>query len=280
MKRTVYTPELARIIEIREETPDTQTMRLRFLDDERQKLFSFTPGQFGLFSVFGEGEATFCIASPPTWRNYFECCFRVVGRVTKALRLLDVGSTIGFRGPYGAGFPIDEWNGKNLLFIAGGIGLPPLRTVIWTVLDQANRPRYNKITIVYGARTVSDLVYKQEIWDWENRGDVTLVKTVDPGGETPDWNGKIGFVPLALEQVDPPSENTIALVCGPPVMIKFTLPVLSKLGFAFENIYTTLENRMKCGIGKCGRCNVADFYVCKEGPVITAARLKSLPPEY
>ena len=280
MTHTVYTPDLARIIEIRDETSDTRTLRLRFLDDEKQQSFTFTPGQFGLFSVFGEGEATFCIASPPTWHDYFECCFRLVGRVTKALRLLDVGSIIGFRGPYGAGFPIDEWEGKNLLFIAGGIGLPPLRTVIWTVLEETWRPRYKNITIVYGARTVADLVYKQEIHKWESRGDISMIKTVDPGGETGDWNGTSGFVPVVLEHEKPSSENTIALVCGPPVMIKFTLPVLSKLGFDLENIFTTLENRMKCGIGKCGRCNVGDFYVCKEGPVITAAHLKTLPPEY
>lgn len=280
MSTTIYTPELCEIIEIRDETPDTRTLRLRFKDEEKQKNFSFTPGQFGLYSVFGEGESTFCIASPSTWKDYFECCFRVVGRVTKALRLLDVGSVIGFRGPYGVGFPLENWEGKNLLFIAGGIGLPPLRTVIWTILDPQYRQKYGDVTIVYGARSVSDLVYKPELKQWEERDDVKLIKTVDPGGETPDWDGKIGFVPTVLEEAKPPSNNTVALICGPPIMIKFTLPVLSSLGFDLKNVYTTLENRMKCGLGKCGRCNVGDFYICKEGPVITAEQLKSLPPEY
>lgn len=280
MERTIYTPDLLEIIEIRDETPDTRTLRLRFCEAEKQKSFSFIPGQFGLYSVFGEGEATFCIASAATWRDHFECCFRVVGRVTKALRLLDAGSIIGFRGPYGNGFPLEQWQGKNLLFIAGGIGLPPLRTVIWTVLDPEYRSRYGNVTIVYGARSVSDLVYKSELSRWEARSDVKLVKTVDPGGETSDWRGEIGFVPTVLAKVAPSAENTVALVCGPPIMIKFTLPVLTKLGFELSNIYTTLENRMKCGVGKCGRCNVGNFYICKEGPVITAARLKHLPSEY
>jgi sulfhydrogenase subunit gamma (sulfur reductase) len=127
---------------------------------------------------------------------------------------------------------------------------------------------------------VQDLVYKNELEEWGNRGDVKLTTTVDPGGETPDWKGAIGFVPAMLEKASPPSANTIALLCGPPVMIKLTLPVLSKLGFEPENIYTTLENKMKCGIGKCGRCNIGKYFVCKDGPVFTFAQVNDLPPEY
>lgn len=280
MEKTIYTPDLAQILEIRDETPDTITLRLRFIEEKKQRNFSFIAGQFGLYSVFGEGESAFCISSPTTWKEYFECCFRVVGRVTKALHLLDMGSIIGFRGPYGNGFPLEQWQGKNLLFIAGGIGLPPLRTVIWTILDPSYRQKYANITIVYGARSVNDLLYKREISEWERRGDVKLIKTVDPGGETEDWDGEIGLVPNVLERAALPSFNTIALVCGPSIMIKFTLPVLTKLGFDLHNVYTTLENKMKCGLGKCGRCNVGNFYVCKEGPVISAAHLKQLPPEY
>jgi sulfhydrogenase subunit gamma (sulfur reductase) len=280
MVTNIYLPELMRIEDIVEETPDTRTLRLVFLDEKKREEFAFHPGQFGLFSVFGEGESTFCIASPPTWKGYIECCFRRMWRVTSGLRRLDVGYTVGFRGPYGNHFPIEEWKGKNLLFIAGGIGFPPLRTVIWNVLDEQTRADYRDITIVYGARTVADLVYKRELAQWEARADVNLYKTVDPGGETPDWNGRSGFVPAVLDQVAPSSENTVALVCGPPIMIKFTFPVLAKLGFPKDRIYTTLENRMKCGLGKCGRCNVGSVYVCKEGPVFTAAQLDSLPPEY
>ncbi len=181
----------------------------------------------------------------------------------------EVGDVIGFRGPYGNHFPLDEFRGKDLLFVVGGIALPPLRCLIWNILDR--RDEFGAVRIVYGARSVSDLVYKDELAEWEARSDVELVTTVDPGGETPDWKGKIGFVPTALEQYAPPSKNGLAFVCGPPIMIKFSMPVLEKLGFAPEQIYTTLENRMKCGVGKCGRCNIGGTYVCKEGPVFNGA---------
>ncbi len=271
----LYTPHLMRIEEVRDETPDVKTLKLHFLDPETQERFNFRAGQFGLYSVFGEGESTFCIASPPTWRDHLECTFRAVGKVTEALRRKAAGDVIGFRGPYGNNFPLESFAGKSLLFVIGGIALPPLRCLIWNCLDL--RDRFGAVRIVYGARTVADLVYKDELAAWAARPDVELVTTVDPGGETPDWTGKIGFVPTVLEQWAPPSANGIAFVCGPPVMIRYSMPVLEKLGFTPPQIYTTLENRMKCGIGKCGRCNIGGTYVCKEGPVFTAAELTSLP---
>ena len=271
----LYTPHLMRIEEIRDETPDVKTLKLRFLEPAMQERFNFRAGQFGLYSAFGEGESTFCIASPPTWRDHIQCTFRAVGKVTEALRRKDAGDVIGFRGPYGNSFPLESFAGKNLLFVIGGIALPPLRCVIWNCLDL--RDRFGEVRIVYGARTVADLVYKDELAAWGARPDVELVTTVDPGGETADWKGKIGFVPTVLEQWAPPSANTVAFVCGPPVMIRFSMPVLEKLGFTPERIYTTLENRMKCGIGKCGRCSIGATYVCKEGPVFTAAELATLP---
>ena len=271
----LYTPHLMRIEEIRDETPDVKTLKLRFLEPAMQERFNFRAGQFGLYSAFGEGESTFCIASPPTWRDHIQCTFRAVGKVTEALRRKDAGDVIGFRGPYGNSFPLESFAGKNLLFVVGGIALPPLRCVIWNCLDL--RDRFGEVRIVYGARTVADLVYKDELAAWGARPDVELVTTVDPGGETADWKGKIGFVPTVLEQWAPPSANTVAFVCGPPVMIRFSMPVLEKLGFTPERIYTTLENRMKCGIGKCGRCSIGATYVCKEGPVFTAAELATRP---
>ena len=164
------------------------------------------------------------------------------------------------------------------MFIAGGIGLAPVRCVIWNTLDL--RDQFKDITIVYGARSAQDLVYKRELEEWKAMKDIKTVVTVDPGGETTDWKDEIGFVPAIVEKVAPKSENTVAIVCGPPIMIKFTIPDLLKLGFAEENIITTLENRMKCGLGKCGRCNVGNVYVCKDGPVFTYSRLKELPQEY
>jgi len=274
----IYMPNLMRIEKITEEAPFVKTFRLKFEDEKVAEEFSFRTGQFGEYSVFGEGESTFCIASSPTRKGYIECTFRQAGKVTSSLARLDEGDVIGFRGPYGNIFPIDEWKGKNLLFIAGGIALPPMRSVIWNCLD--TRENYKDITILYGAKTVNDLVYKNELEEWKNRPDVNLVVTVDPGGETPDWKGEIGFVPTVLEKMKPSPDNTIAIVCGPPIMIKFTFPVLEKAGFKDDMIYTTLENRMKCGLGKCGRCNVGELFVCKDGPVFTKAQLNSLPDEY
>lgn len=274
----IYKPELMEVIEIIDETADTKTFKLRFKDEETAKNFEFKAGQFGEYSVFGEGESTFCIASAPTRKDYIECSFKQVGKVTTALRKISIGDTIGFRGPYGNYFPIEEMKGKNVLFIAGGIGLAPVRCVIWNVLDL--KEQFKDVTIVYGARSVMDLVYKRELDEWKNMPGVKTVVTVDPGGEDENWKGEIGFVPAIVEKTAPKAENTVAIICGPPVMIKYTMPVLNKLGFKDEDIFTTLENRMKCGLGKCGRCNVGNVYVCKDGPVFTYEQIKQLPAEY
>lgn len=278
MTDNLYMPYLMKVERITWEAPDVRTFMLRFVNEDDQNKFNFKAGQFGEYSVYGAGECTFCIASSPTRKGYIECTFRQAGKVTNALSRCEEGSIIGFRGPYGNIFPLDEWKGKNLLFIAGGIALPPMRCVIWNALDL--RENFRDITIIYGARSVKDLVYKHELEEWKRRPDVRVITTVDPGGESPDWNGEIGFVPTIVEKAAPSSKETIAIVCGPPVMIKYTFPVLSSLGFTDENIYTTLENRMKCGFGKCGRCNVGKVYVCKDGPVFTLAQLKELPDEY
>jgi NAD(P)H-flavin reductase len=277
MTENLYQPMTMKIAASRDEAPDVRTVRLEFPDEPSRAAFfaKYRVGMFGLYGMPGAGESTFCVASPPTRTEYIECTFRRVGRVTSALADRDVGQTLTFRGPYGNFFPIETWKGKNILFVAGGIALPPLRSVIWNLLDR--RAEFGNVTIVYGARTVADLVYKHELADWAARGDVKLITTVDPGGETPDWKDKIGFVPTVLKQAAPSPAGAVALVCGPPIMIKFSLPVLKDLGFPPGAIYTTLENRMKCGVGKCGRCNVGKFYVCKDGPVFTVEQLQDLP---
>ena len=273
MTSATYQSAIMKIVAAKDEAPDVCTLRLRFAEEsDRARFFEkYRVGMFGLYGVPGAGESAFCVASPPTRTEYIECTFRRTGRVTAALRDREVGQRITFRGPYGNSFPIEAWKGKNILFIAGGIALPPIRSVIWNILDR--RKEFADVSILYGARTVADLVYKDELAEWGGRQDVRLVTTVDPGGETPDWKGKIGFVPTVLEETAPSSANTLAVVCGPPIMIKFTLPVLTKLGFGPKDVYTTLENRMKCGVGQCGRCNVGSVYVCRDGPVFTLDQL-------
>src|SRR3990170_493943 len=222
----IYLPYLVTIEDIYEEAPDVRTCRLVFKDPKVRDTFDFKTGQFALYSAFGLGESTFCIASSPTHKGYIQCTFRKSGRVTGGLSDLGIGDTMGFRGPYGNWFPIDEWKGKNIVFIAGGIGFPPVRSVIWNCLDR--RKDFGDITIVYGAKSVADLVYKNELAQWSQMSDVKLVQTVDPGGETPEWKGKVGFVPTVLEQTAPSPNNSVAVTCGPPIMIKFVLLALKR----------------------------------------------------
>jgi NAD(P)H-flavin reductase len=274
----IYQPDLMEVVQVKRQTADVKSVRIRFRDEERAQAFSFRVGQFGIFSAFGAGESTFNICSSSNWKDFIEFCFRRTGRVTDALWNVEEGDTIGFRGPYGNAYPMDKWKGMNLLFVGGGIAMPPIRCAIWYALE--NRADYGQISIVYGARTASDMVFLNELSRWAEYERVNVVRCVDPGGEIPGWDGEIGFVPNVLEKARLPSDNTAALVIGPPVMIKFTLPVLAKMGVPDANIYTSLENRMKCGLGKCGRCNCGPLYVCKEGPVFSMEQLKALPNDY
>ncbi len=274
----VYIPELMEVIKVQQHTADVKSVRIRFIDEAAAGRFSFDVGQFGMFSAFGSGESTFNICSSSTWKDYIEFCFRKTGRVTEVLWQIDEGDVIGFRGPYGNAYPTQQWEGKNLIFIAGGIAMPPIRCAIWYAIE--NRARFGDITIVYGARTVGDLVFVDELDEWAKHERVRVIQCVDPGGETPEWKGEIGLIPHVIERANIPADNSIALVIGPPIMIKFTLPVLDKMGLGKGDIYTSLENRMKCGIGKCGRCNCGPVYVCKEGPVFTLEQISQMPQDY
>ncbi|HDL85037.1 MAG TPA: heterodisulfide reductase subunit F [Candidatus Acetothermia bacterium] len=274
----IYLPKLMTISEIVDETWDIKTFKLSPADNADDTRIEFRAGQFGVFSIFGQGEAPFGMANSPTRNEFIECSIKRAGKVTRAFHELNVGDTVGFRGPYGNGFPIEELNGKNLLFVGGGIGLAPLRSLIWNCLD--TRENFGDIAILYGVRSTSDLVYKGELAEWKEMSGVETVLTVDPGGEDDDWKGKVGFVPSILEEMEPSPENTVLVTCGPPIMIKFVLASAAKLGFTPEQIVTTLEMKMKCGLGKCGRCNIGPKYICKDGPVFTYAELKDLPDEY
>lgn len=273
-----YQPDLMEVVQVRQQTRDVKSVRIRFLDEALAERFTFRVGQFGMFSLFGLGESTFNICSSSTWRGFLEFCFRKTGRVTEGLWQLQAGDVIGFRGPYGNGYPMKAWEGHDLIFVGGGIAMPPIRCAIWYALE--HRERYGQITIVYGARTEQDLVFRDELQAWSEIDGVRVVSCVDPGGESPTWKGEVGFVPTVLDRAQVTASNAVALVIGPPVMIRFTMPVLAKIGVPDAKIYTSLENRMKCGVGKCGRCNCGPFYVCKEGPVITMEQLKKLPADY
>ena len=268
----IYTPAPAMVEEVRIESRDVKTFRLAFEDPQRREGFLFRPGQFVELSVPGEGEATFCLASGPRERGYVECSVKRVGRVTEALHMLDEGSRVGLRGPYGNSFPLEAMRGRELVFVAGGIGLAALRSLILAVLDE--RGKYGALRILYGARSEADLVYRQELEQWRDHADVDVVLTVDPGGESREWTGRVGFVPVVLEELAPERENVTVLTCGPPIMIRYTLAALERMGFAPEQVLTTLEMKMKCGLGLCGRCNVGPLYVCKDGPVFTCAQIK------
>jgi NAD(P)H-flavin reductase len=276
--QNIYKPDLMEVAEVKQHTADVKSVRVRFRDAERAAQFDFRVGQFGIFSAFGYGESVFNICSSSNWKDGLEFCFRKVGRVTEALWGVEPGDTIGFRGPYGNGYPMEAWKGRNLIFLGGGIAMPPIRCAIWYALE--NRSDYGDITVVYGARTVSDLVFSDELDQWGARERVRVVRCVDPGGETPGWTGEIGFVPTVFERAGVPAANAVALVIGPPIMIKNTMPVLERMGVPLANVYTSLENRMKCGCGKCGRCNCGPVYVCKEGPVFTMQELAALPLDY
>ena len=198
-----------------------------------------------------------------------------LGKVTRSLHELETGDTVGVRGPYGNGFPVDEWKGKNILCIGGGIGQAPLRSLIQYVMD--NRKDYGKLDVIYGARSTADLCYMDEFAGMEKRDDVDVHLSID--NEEEGWTRFVGFVPDNLKRLAPSPENTIAITCGPPIMIKFVIQALEKLGFTPDQIFTTLEMRMTCGIGKCGRCNIGNLYVCKDGPVFSWEILKDVKGE-
>ncbi|MDI6726930.1 MAG: FAD/NAD(P)-binding protein [Smithellaceae bacterium] len=260
------------------DTKDIKTLRLKFLTSEDEARFSYTPGQFAELSLLGKGESPIGIASSPTQRGYIEFTVQKAGVVTSALHDLEEGALMGVRGPLGNSWPMEYLEGKNVVIVGGGFAFTTLRSLLNYVIFEDNRRRFGNITVIYGARTPGLLLYKDELTRWAERADISLNVTVDKGDET--WQGREGFVPTVCREVAPSAENAVAVICGPPVMIRFTLPVFFDLGFSKENIITSLEMRMKCGIGKCGRCNVGSKYVCKDGPVFSLAELDKLTKEY
>ncbi len=278
MTEHLYKPRLVRVVGIVDETPTTKTFQLAFEDGPRP---DFHCGQFGEFGVFGAGEATFCLASPPAGEA-FEITVKAVGKVTRAFHNLNEGDLATFRGPYGNWFPYDDFAGKDLLFIGGGIGLAPLRGLLATCLD--NRGDFGDIKLIYAAREECELVYEREITELEGRDDVDVILALDPvcqGEAIPGWRGRTSFVPPIIEEERPSAAGRVVVTCGPPIMIKLVAKtLLESLSFGPEQIWTTLEMKMKCGLGKCGRCNIGATYVCKDGPVFNYEQILALPQEF
>ncbi len=267
-------PVMVEVIDIKDETPDVKSFYCR--KTEGGVPFDVKPGQCAMVSQVAIGEGMFSC----TWQEeqeYLQFAIKKVGLLTDELHAIEVGQKLGVRGPYGNGFPVEECQGKDMLFIAGGIGLAPLRSFIKYCFK--HREDYGKITIIYGSRSYADLCFKEELFnEWPAIKDTQVYVTIDNPEEA--WDGHVGFVPAYVEEINPDPAGMIAVTCGPPIMIKFVLQSLEKMGYTDDQVITTLEMRMKCGIGKCGRCNIGSEYICLDGPVFNLAQLRLLPQEW
>lgn len=268
-----YIPSPAIIESIRDESFDTKTFKVVFKDKGSSASFNYKPGQFVQLSLLGIGEAPISITSSPCKKGFLEFTIRAAGKLTRATHKLKQGDKIHVRGPYGNSFPFEEVKGKDLYFVAGGIGLPPLRSVINEVFNK--REEFGKIKVLYGAKTPDELCFKEELKRWQDITDTEVLLTVDKPDES--WKGNVGVVTMLLDKTEITSTNGVAYVCGPPIMIRFVIERLTRTGFRDENIYVSLERYMKCGIGKCGHCNIGATFVCIDGPVFSYNQLKNMP---
>ncbi len=276
---TALTPYPVTITKIVDETSDVKTFTVVFDDPDIMENFGNKPGQVCMLSIFGEGESTISITSAPTRGKFLEFSVKRVGRLTNVLHQMEVGQKFGVRGPYGNWFPYEMMKGKDLFFVGGGFALAPIRSLIDYALSDQYRSDYGKVEVLYGARSMDDLCFKSDLAErWPKLHNTGIYTTIDRAEEA--WKGHVGFVPSYVEEVAPSPENKIAIIAGPPIMIKFTLPVFAKLGFKDDQIITTLELRMKCCLGKCGRCNIGSKFVCVDGPVFSLAQLNGMPKEY
>lgn len=267
-----YLPHVAVIREIRDEGPGLKTFDLAFRDETVWEEFNPRPGQFVELSVFGEGEAPFGVATSPYEPRQLRLSVQRVGRLTSVLHSMSPGDEVGIRGPFGNGWPLEAAKGKHLILIAGGIGMPPIRSALVTAMAEGDQ--YASISLFYGARSPEHITYAEELQQWLNSGKADIYVTVDVGDEK--WRGHVGVITTLLEDEKPSPANAITMTCGPPIMIHFVIPTLAKLGFSDEQIIVSLEARMKCGIGKCGRCNIGPEYICLDGPVFSYDHLQAL----
>jgi sulfhydrogenase subunit gamma (sulfur reductase) len=269
-----YQPHLARIIRTLPQISDHQLFQIRFDSEERVRNFTYRPGQFVMLSVIGTGEAPFSISSSPTRPGIIELCVRRIGHVTDALFRLPPNAQIGVRGPYGNGFPIEKLEGNHLLLVAGGLGMAPLRSLLWYALD--NRSKFKDVTVMYGGRNPDEMLFKYELLNLIDRADVNCLLTVDrdPTGR---WKACIGPVTELFNDVEIDSAHTYAAICGPDVMFRFVLQKLLERHFSKDRILMSLERNMQCGVGKCGHCMIGYKYTCLDGPIFTYWDAINLP---
>ena len=275
-----YIPMLTKVKSVvsENEVNDIKTFELEFVKEEEYKAFEYIPGQFAEISIIGKGECPIGIASSPTEEGTIKFTIKKMGTVTSSFHNCDIGDTIGVRGPLGNGWPMEELKGKNIVVIGGGFAFSTLRSLVLYVLDDKNRKDYKNITVIYGNRDSSEVLYRDVLEEWEKRDDIEVVLTIDR--EEEGWTRKVGFVAAIVKEVAPSPDNAVAIICGPPIMIRTAVDELVKVGWKDEQILNSLEMRMKCGIGKCGRCNIGSKFVCIDGPVFSLAELKKMPNEY
>jgi NAD(P)H-flavin reductase len=269
-----YQPYLARIVRIHKMVENTQVFTLRFLDEHLVRSFRHQPGQFVMLSIPGTGEMPISISSSPTRPEVLELCVRRVGRVTNALYRMRTNDVVGVRGPYGNGYPMQEIAGNDLLLAAGGLGMAPLRSLLWYALD--HRDQFNNLTLMYGSKRPEDMLFREELVALVDRADINCLLTVDadPSGT---WKNHVGLLPTLFDYAKIDPARTYAAVCGPPVVYKFILQRLLDLGFPKNRILMSLERRMKCGVGKCGHCSIGYKYTCVHGPIFTYWDAINLP---
>jgi len=274
-----YLPHMARIVRIDRAVQDNYVFYFRFEDPKVAETFDYKPGQFLEITVLGTGEAPISLSSSPTRKGIVETCVRRMGRVTNALYRLKENSIVGIRGPFGNGYPIDELKGENVLMVAGGLGMAPMRSLLNFILDR--RYEFKDVHLLYGARYPEDLLFKDELTLLSQRADINCLLTVEQSYNLPGnplWNGKIGLVTELFDHIlEMDVNSTYAVICGPPIFYKFVLERLFHLKFSKNRILMSLERRMECGIGKCGHCAIGYKYTCLDGPVFTYWDAMNLP---
>lgn len=266
--KNIYQPVEAVIEDIIVESATIKTFVLRPKEN-----FTFKTGQFLQLTVPGVGEAPFTPSSDPNIKEKMEVTIMKAGRITSLLHSISKNAPVGIRGPYGKGYPLEKFQGKDIFIVGGGVGLAPLRSLLFSLFAEIDK--YNKVVLRYGARTPADIIYKDALPAWAKKDKVDALVTVDIG--SPEWQGNVGLVTTILNDAPVDLKNAVAIVCGPPIMMKFVTLKLLDLGFKPQDLYLSMEKNMSCGLGKCGHCRVGRFYACKDGPVFTYEELKEIP---